>query len=130
MNMGEDRLGMLQYFLEDFELLGIAQKMALAHCVSVPMENEIMLKYGVVTTPAGEVPVSLYNDSTYINNARVLQSFRFQDRMVNEYTDSKGNVLGSEEGGGKVCLVYEVDGMVCSEEMWEKLFECWQAKSG
>jgi hypothetical protein len=126
-----DALNLLEYSCSDVDMLPILQAMASYHVVSVPATVEIMKQFGVVSTPEGELPVEEYDGSLYVNGARVVQCFRFEDNVMTNYQDKEGNLLGSErsQGDGIVCLVYEMEGMVCPDELWTALYECYQSKN-
>ncbi|KAL3799933.1 hypothetical protein HJC23_007406 [Cyclotella cryptica] len=130
--LGQDKLQLLEYACNDADLLPIVETMASFHVVSVPMTVDIMTKYNVVSTGVGELPVEVTQDGAiYVNEARLLRSYRFEDRLVQNYEDGDGNLLGSEtmEEGGKVCLVHEVDGMVSPEELWNTLYNYYIEKN-
>ena len=126
-----DSLNLLEYGCNDSEMLPIVQAMTAYHVVSVPITADTMRQFNVVSTPEGELPVQMHEGSMYVNGVRILQCFRFEDNVVRNYEDKDGNLLGSEtiEGEGSACLVYEMEGMVCPEELWEALYECYQSKS-
>ncbi|KAL3762630.1 hypothetical protein ACHAW5_001223 [Stephanodiscus triporus] len=108
------------------------------HMVSAPMTSEIMTAYGVVTTSVGEMPVEVAADGTmYVNGVRVVRSYQFEERSIVEYRDGRGNSLGTVEegaggrgggaaaggGGGRVCVVHEVDGLLCPDELWRVMYD-------
>ncbi|KAL7517382.1 hypothetical protein ACHAWX_002309 [Stephanocyclus meneghinianus] len=130
--LGPDKLQLLEYACNDADLLPIVETMISFHVVSVPVTVDIMAKYNVVSTSVGELPVEVMQDGAmYVNGVRLLQSYRFEDRLVQSYEDGDGNFLGSEmmEGGGKVCLLHEVDGMVSPEELWNTLYNYYLEKN-
>jgi hypothetical protein len=126
-----DSLNLLEFSCSDVDMLPILQAMASYHVVSVPATVDIMKQFGVVSTREGELPVEEHNGSIYVNGVRVVQCFRFEDNVVTNYQDTEGNLLGSEtvQGEGSVCLVYEMEGMVCPDELWTALYECYRSKN-
>eukprot|EP00956_Cyclotella_meneghiniana_P037954 scaffold147063_cov68-Cyclotella_meneghiniana.AAC.5 len=126
-----DSLNLLEYGCNDVDMLPIVQSMASHHVVSVPATVEIMKQFNVVSTSEGELPVQVHEGSIYVNGARIIQCYKFEDSAVRNYEDKDGNLLGSEkvDTGGNVCLVYEMEGMVCPDESWEALYECYQSKN-
>lgn len=129
-NLG-DSLNLLEYGCNDADMLPIIQAMSSYHLVSVPVTVDIMQQFSVVSTPVGELPVQVHDGSIYVNGSRIVQCYRFEDNVVRNYQDGYGNLLGSEtvEGEGSVCLVYEMDGMICPDELWNALYECYQSNS-
>lgn len=126
-----DSLNLLEYGCGDADMLPIVQAMASYHLVSVPVTVEKMMQFNVICTPEGELPVQEYDGSIYVNGSRVVQCYRFEDSVVTNYQDKDGNILGSEtsEEEESVCLIYEMEGMVCPEELWGALYQCYQSKS-
>lgn len=124
-----DSLNLLEYGCSDAGMLPIVQAMASYHVVSVPVTVDIMRQFGVVSTPEGELPVEVYDGSVYVNGSRIVQCYRFEDSVVRNYQDREGNLLGSEtvDDEGSVCLVYEMEGMVCPDELWNAMYECYQS---
>lgn len=122
--MGVDRLQMLEASVNDPGLQQIVSRMAAYHIVSVPMTTEIMGSYSVVPTRVGELPVEAAPDGTlWVNGRQIIQSYQFEDNIVESYQDKDGNVLGSQPAeGGKTCIIHEVDGLVCPDELWQAMF--------
>ena len=126
-SLGHGRLGLLAAAMagRDPELRSASDAMAEYHMVSAPATAGIMAAYGVVTTSLGEMPVEVAPDGTmYVNGVRVVRSYQFEDRSVVDYRDGGGNPLGIEEvvpGGGadKRCVVHEVEGLLCPDELWQ-----------
>ena len=122
--LSADQIQLLEAASNDPGMQQIVSRMAAYHMVSVPMTSEIMATYNVVSTRVGELPVEVANDgSLYVNGVRIIQSSLFEDKMIQNYADSQGNILGSEAvEGGKTCIVHEVEGLVCPNELWEALY--------
>lgn len=119
------------------ELIGLVSKMAAYHVVPAPATAEVMCAFGVVATRAGELPVEACGDgggndvgtaTLYVNGARLIRSYQFEDNLVQNYQDADGNLLGSEtmEGGAR-CIVHEVEGFVCPSELWNELYSHYQS---
>ncbi|KAL9190395.1 hypothetical protein ACHAXT_007606 [Thalassiosira profunda] len=105
-----------------------ASRMASYHHLSAPTTQEILATYNVVNTQVGELPVEVGGDGTlYVNGVRIVQSYQFEDREVQNYQDAEGNHLGSEVAGGKRCIIHEVEGMLCPEELWEAMYAQYQS---
>ena len=126
-----DSLNLLDYGCNDVDMLPIVQSMTSYHVVSVPATVDIMKQFQVVSTSEGELPVEVHEGSIYVNGARIIQCYKFEDSVVRNYEDKDGNLLGSEtvDTGGNFCLVYEMEGMVCPDNSWEALYECYQTKN-
>lgn len=126
-----DSLNLLEYGIADLDMLPIVQSMTAYHLVAVPVTTNIMSSFNVVSTSEGELPVHVQDGSIYVNEVRVVQCYRFEDSIVKNYQDKEGNLLGSEtmHEEGRVCLIYEMEGMVCPKELWGSLFECYQSKN-
>lgn len=122
--LGPDHIQMLEAASNDPGMQQIVSRMAAYHMVSAPMTAEIMGTYNVVSTRVGELPVEVGPDGTlYVNGVRVIQSYQFEDRIVQNYEDGQGNLLGSEAvEGGKRCIIHEVEGLVCPDELWHAMY--------
>ena len=122
--MGPERMQILETAMCDPNTQQIVARMAAYHIVSAPATAEIMGTYNVVTTRVGELPVEVANDGTlYVNGRRVIQSYQFEDQLVQNYQDANGNLLGSESvEGGKICIIHEVDGLVSPDELWHAMY--------
>lgn len=135
-SLGPDRLALLGAAMggggcDDPGMRAMASAMAEYHMVSAPATAEIMAAFGVVTTSLGEMPVEVSPDGTmYVNGVRVARSLQFEDRSVLDYRDADGNSLGIEEviptgvggtggGGNRRCVVHEVEGLLCPDELWQ-----------
>jgi len=118
------KLQMLEAACNDPGLRQIASIIAAYHVVSVPMTTELMGSFNVVPTMVGELPVEVAPDGTlWVNGRRILQSYQFEDKMIESYQDRHGNMVGSQlSEGGKRCIIHEVDGFVCPDELWHDLF--------
>lgn len=88
------------------------------------MTAEIMATYNVVSTRVGELPVEVASDGAlYVNGVRIIQSYQFEDRIVENYQDKDGNLLGSQSmEGGKRYIIHEVEGLVCPDELWHAMY--------
>lgn len=122
--MGPEQLQLLEAACSVPDLQQILATMAAYHVVSAPMTAEIMGSYNVVTTRVGELPVEVSPDGTlYVNGRQIVQSYQFEDRVVKNYQDKDGNLLGSQSvEGGKRCIIHEVDGLVCPDELWHAMY--------
>ena len=102
----------------------IVSRMAAYHIVNAPTTAEIMATYNVVTTRVGELPVEAAQDGTlYVNGRQIVQSYQFEDNMIQNYEDKDGNLLGSQTvEGGKCSIIHEVDGLVCPDELWHAMY--------
>ncbi len=109
----------------------VVSTMAAYHMVSVPITGDVMASFHVVTTRVGELPVEVAPDGSgalYVNGVRILQSFVFEDVLIQNYQDKDGNVLGSQAGvGGKRFVVHEVDNLICPNELWQSLHSHFQS---
>ena len=124
--LGSEQIGMLESALANPELSQVVTRMAAYHMVSIPATTEVMQQYGVVTTRVGELPVEVGQDGTmYVNGVQIIQSYQFEDQIVQNYQDTDGNLLGSENVGGKTCIIHEV--RVCPDELWQVIFEHYQS---
>lgn len=116
----------------DGSLVDVLSTMAEYHMCSVPATADIMKTYGVVTTSMGELPVTVTEDGTtmYVNGARVIRSYQFEERLVRDYRDVDGNCLGTEEviesseAGFELrrCIIHETEGLVCPDELWNIMY--------
>jgi len=125
--LGSEQIGMLESALANPELSQVVTRMAAYHIVSIPATTEVMQQYGVVTTRVG-VPIEVSQDGTmYVNGVQIIQSYQFEDQIVQNYQDTDGNLLGSENVGGKTCIIHEVGGFICPDELWQVIFEHYQS---
>jgi len=100
--LGSEQIGMLESALANPELGQVVTRMAAYHMVSIPCTTDIMQQFGVVTTRVGELPIEVEQDGTmYVNGVQIIQSYQFEDQIVQNYQDTDGNLLGSENVGGK-----------------------------
>ena len=143
-SLGPDRLALLGAAMggggcdDDPGMRAMASAMAEYHMVSAPATAEIMAAFGVVTTSLGEMPVEVSPDGTvYVNGVKVVHSLSFEDRSVLDYRDGDGNPLGIEEaiptgGGGdnKRCVVHEVEGLLCPDELWHVMHAHYMQSAG
>ena len=132
-SMEPSQLQLLESAFNDPELQQVLSRMAAYHMVSAPMTAEIMGTYNVVSTRVGELPVEMGQDGMlYVNGVQIIQSYQFEDQIVQNYQDSEGNLLGSEamEGSGKICIIHEVAGFVCPDELWHAMYSHYQSSSG
>ena len=126
--LGSEQIGMLESALANPELSQVVTRMAAYHMVSIPATTEVMQQYSVVTTRVGELPIEVAQDGTmYVNGVQIIQSYQFEDQIVQNYQDTDGNLLGSENVGGKTCIIHEVGGFVCPNELWQVIFEHYQS---
>lgn len=130
--MGSERLQLLEAACNDPALQQVVSRMAAYHMVSAPATAEIMGTYNVVTTRVGELPVGVAEDGTlYVNGVQIIQSYQFEDNMVQNYQDTDGNFLGSEGvEGGKICIIHEVTELVCPDELWHAMYSHFEESSG
>lgn len=115
------------------ELNQVVTRMAAYHMVNSPTTSDIMSAYNVVNSRVGELPVEVdaQDGTMYVNQVPIIQSYKFEDKMVQNYQDSNGNLLGSEDvGGGKTCIIHEVGGFVCPDELWQLIYEHFQSPTG
>lgn len=126
------------------EMQPVLAKIASYHVVSGPMTTEILEKYGVVSTPGGELSVSssfVKGEEeatramlTFENGVNILSSCEFQNELIENVQDIHGNIVASNviEGGigGKKCIVHEVNGFVAPENLWGVLFDYFGMGSG
>lgn len=120
-----EQFGLLESACVDEELQQIVQRMASYHLVNMALTAENMSTFQVATTAVGELPVETDpNDggSLYINGIKILHSYQFEDALELNHQDGEGNVLGSQVGMGNTCIIHEVDGFVCPNDMWEVLY--------
>ncbi|KAL7531128.1 hypothetical protein ACHAXR_003860 [Thalassiosira sp. AJA248-18] len=122
--LGPERIQLLEAACNDPGLQQIASRMVSYHMVSAPMTAEIMATYNVVSTRVGELPVEVASDGAlYVNGVRIIQSYQFEDRIVENYQDKDGNLLGSQSmEGGKRYIIHEVEGLVCPDELWHAMY--------
>lgn len=123
--MGPEQLAMLETACTDPALQQIVGRMAAYHIVSSPMTAEIMGQYNVVPTRVGELPVEMdpQDGTLYVNGRRIIQTYQFEDKLVQNYQDKDGNLLGSEAvEGGKRCIIHEVDGLVSPDDLWHAMY--------
>jgi uncharacterized surface protein with fasciclin (FAS1) repeats len=130
--LGEETCNLLNAACNDPDMQPVIAKMASYHIVNAPMSSELLCKYGVASTPGGELTVqSNYNNNDdngttimFDNGVSILASYEFQDELVQNVQDVNGNLMESSVvGGGKTCIVHEVDGFVCPEGLWGVLYE-------
>ena len=115
------------------ELHQVVTRMAAYHMVNSPTTTDIMGKFNVVNSRVGELPVEVdaQDGTMYVNQVPIIQSYKFEDKIVQNYQDSNGNLLGSEDvGGGKTCIIHEVGGFVCPDELWQLIYEHFQSPTG
>lgn len=145
-SLGPDRLALLGAAMMggcgDPGMRAMASAMAEYHMVSAPATAGIMAAFGVVTTSLGEMPVEVSPDGTmYVNGVKVVQSLQFEDRSVLDYRDADGNSLGIEEviptggtggtgGGNRRCVVHEVEGLLCPDELWQVMHARYMQSAG
>ncbi|KAK1733445.1 hypothetical protein QTG54_015860, partial [Skeletonema marinoi] len=99
----------------------VIAKMASYHIVNAPMSVELLGRYGVASTPGGELTTTVVQHDDdgggvimFENGVSVIESYEFQDELVQNVQDVNGNLVESSSvGGGKTCIVHEVDGFVC-----------------
>jgi hypothetical protein len=109
----------------------VIAKMASYHIVNAPMSVELLGRYGVASTPGGELTTTVVQHDDdgggvimFENGVSVIESYEFQDELVQNVQDVNGNLVESSSvGGGKTCIVHEVDGFVCPEGLWGVLYE-------
>lgn len=128
-SLGDENLRLLEAACNDPDLQQVVSRMAAYHVVSAPMTASIMGTYNVVSTSVGELPVEVAADGTmYVNGVQIIQSFQFEDQIIQNYQDRDGNVLGSEVvEGGKRCIIHEVAGLVCPDDLWQALYSYYQS---
>lgn len=123
-SLGPEQLQLLDAAFNDPDMSQVVSRIAAYHMVSAPMTAEIMGAYNVVTTRVGELPVEVAPDgSLYVNGVQIIQSYQFEDKIIQNYQDTDGNFLGSEGvEGGKICIVHEVGGFVCPDDLWHAIY--------
>lgn len=128
-SLGQEQLQLLETACNDPDMQQVVSRMAAYHMISAPMTAEIMTAYNVVTTRVGELPVEVAQDGTmYVNGVRIIQSYQFEDKIVQNYQDKEGNLLGSQAvEGGKTCIIHEVEGLVCPDELWHAMYAHYQS---
>jgi len=124
--LGDEICNLLNAACNSPDMQPVIAKMASYHIVNAPMSAELLCKYGVASTPGGELTVQSNNDGAIMfdNGVSILASYEFQDELVQNVQDVNGNLMESTVmGGGKTCIVHEVDGFVCPEGLWGVLYE-------
>ena len=144
-SLGPDRLALLGAAMGGYDpdMRAAASAVAEYHMVSAPATAGIMAAFGVVTTSLGEMPVEVSPDGTMrVNGVRVARSLQFEDRSVVDYRDADGNSLGIEEvmptggtggttgGGNRRCVVHEVEGLLCPDELWQVMHARYMQSAG
>ncbi len=125
------QLELLEAACNEPKLQQVVSTMAGYHMVSVPIMGEVMASFHVVTTRVGELPVVVAPDGSgalFVNGVRILQSYVFEDVLVQNYQDKDGNMLGSQAGvGGQRFVVHEVENLVCPNELWQSIHSHFQS---
>ncbi len=126
-----EQLQLLEAACNEPQFLEVVSTMAAYHMASVPIAGDIMASFQVVTTRVGELPVEVASDGSgalYVNGVRILQSYVFEDVIIQNYQDKDGNMIGSQTGeGGKRYIVHEVENLICPNELWQSLHSHFQS---
>lgn len=126
-----EQLQLLEAACNEPQCQEVVSTMAAYHMVSVPITGDIMASFQVVTTRVGELPVEVASDGSgalYVNGVRILQSYVFEDVLIQNYQDKDGNMIGSQAGaGGKRYIVHEVESLICPNELWQSLHSHFQS---
>jgi uncharacterized surface protein with fasciclin (FAS1) repeats len=125
------QLQLLEAACNEPRLQEVVSTMAAYHMISVPISGDVMASFQVVTTRVGELPVEVASDGSgalYVNGVRILQSYVFEDVIIQNYQDKDGNMIGSQAGaGGKRYIVHEVESLICPNELWQSLHSHFQS---